>query len=488
MNRTLLLLLLVFFILNGNKSLKGQNLAAQLYDSYEQYKEKTIDIRRFKHADIIPLLQKLQPPFQVSQAGASIEGRSINLVKYGNGPVKVLLWSQMHGDESTATAALMDIFNFLNGHDKFTSLRDNWMDKLTLYFIPMLNPDGAERFERRNALGIDLNRDALRLQCPESKILKRIRDEIAADWGFNLHDQNRYYAAGPNPQTASISFLAPAYNPQKDINFGRANAMKLIAVMNNALQQYIPGKVAKYSDAFEPRAFGDNIQKWGTNTILIESGALKGDRDKQEIRRLNYMILLTAFESIASESYEKRGVDEYERIPFNNSNAFADLIIREVEIPFNNAWYTVDIAFKNRESSNVRAEGGYYLKGSISDLGDLSVYYAYEELNALGYQAVIGKTYPRTIATVSQLRSLDVSELWTLGYTSVSMPEAPSGIRYANLPVQVLSGNKKADKKILQGQNPGLLIQKNGQTRFVVVNGQLYDARGEKRKLGDWLR
>lgn len=488
MNRSFLLLWLILLIFNCNQPLNAQQIASRFYESHDQYKEKSLTDRRFKHEDILPLLQKLPPPFQVTQVGQSIEGRSINLVKYGNGPVKVLLWSQMHGDESTATAALMDIFNFLNGHDEFTPIRNKWKDKITLYFIPMLNPDGAERFQRRNALGIDLNRDALRLQCPESRILKNIRDEIDADWGFNLHDQNRYYAAGPNPKTATISFLAPAYNAQKDINYGRANAMKLIAEMNNALQGFIPGKVAKYNDAFEPRAFGDNIQKWGTQTILIESGALKGDREKQEIRKLNYMMLLTAFESIASENYERRGVDEYEKIPFNNSNAFADLIIREVSIPFNDEWYTVDIAFRNRESSNNRARGGYYLRGNISDLGDLSVYYAYEELNALGYKAVIGKTYPRTLTSSSQLKSLDVWELWTSGYTSVRMSEVPSHIRYANLPIQVLRGNRKADKRVLQGQNPGLLIQKNGQTRFVVVNGHLYDVRGENRKLGDWLR
>ena len=35
------------------------------------------------------------------------------------------------------------------------------LSALTLYVVPMLNPDGAERYQRRNAQNIDLNRDAL---------------------------------------------------------------------------------------------------------------------------------------------------------------------------------------------------------------------------------------------------------------------------------------------------------------------------------------
>ena len=43
------------------------------------------------------------------------------------------------------------------------------LSSLTLYVVPMLNPDGAERFQRRNAQSIDINRDALRLQTPEGQ-------------------------------------------------------------------------------------------------------------------------------------------------------------------------------------------------------------------------------------------------------------------------------------------------------------------------------
>ena len=76
-----------------------------------------------------------------------------------------MLWSQMHGDESTATMALADIFRFLV-EAPGDSLRERLRNRLTIVFIPMLNPDGAEVFQRENAVGIDVNRDARRLSTP----------------------------------------------------------------------------------------------------------------------------------------------------------------------------------------------------------------------------------------------------------------------------------------------------------------------------------
>src|SRR6187549_704192 len=42
--------------------------------------------------------------FTLEKIGESVEGRAINYVKTGNGPFGVVLWSQMHGDEATATS------------------------------------------------------------------------------------------------------------------------------------------------------------------------------------------------------------------------------------------------------------------------------------------------------------------------------------------------------------------------------------------------
>jgi hypothetical protein len=194
----------------------------------------------------------------------------------------------MHGNESTATMALFDLFNFLEGKgDPYDAIRQLLKSQLQLKFIPMLNPDGADAFKRRNALDIDLNRDAISLISPEAVVLKKARDDFEPEFGFNLHDQQIYYNVVNTPKQATISLLAPAYNEATEINDVRGRAMQTIASMNHLLQQLIPGQVGKYDDAFEPRAFGDNIQKWGTRTILIESGGLKGDPENQMLRRVD---------------------------------------------------------------------------------------------------------------------------------------------------------------------------------------------------------
>ena len=201
---SLSLILFPFFIFSQ------ENFTSHAFKDYTRYQEKSLNIRRFKHADIQPLIEELkrEPGFGVKKLGKSIEGRSISMISLGTGKTTVLLWSQMHGDESTATMAIFDLLNYFISNKGL-------LDKINLHFIPMLNPDGAEQFTRRNAIGIDINRDAMRLQSPESRILKAARDSLKADFGFNLHDQSKYYNAENTEKPATISLLAPAYNEEK---------------------------------------------------------------------------------------------------------------------------------------------------------------------------------------------------------------------------------------------------------------------------------
>ncbi len=445
-----------------------------LYEQHDTWKEKTITRQRFKHAVIAPLVQRLQKPFQWTVAGKSIEGRNIYRVQYGNGPVKVLLWSQMHGDEPTSTMALMDIFNFLSARDEaWQPMRQRLLSELTLVFVPMLNPDGAERFQRRNAIDIDLNRDALRLQCPESRILKQLRDELSADWGFNLHDQNRYYGAGYAPKMASVSFLAPAYNYEKEINTVRGNAMRLIVGMNQFIQHYIPGQVGRYDDEFEPRAFGDNIQRWGTSTILVEAGSLPNDPEKQALRRLHFAMLLFALDVIAQKQFSGFDIAEYERIPFNKSNFFHDLIIREAELEKAGRRYVIDIGYRRPDASNA----------SISDLGDLSTFHGYNEVQARGLRIVPGKVWSQVQADFATFKKQDPVALLRQGYTEIQLVKMPASLP-PGLPFRFSApGKSDSNQDIRTGRNPSIVLMQDGKVRWVVVNAQAFDLERDAERI-----
>ena len=347
---------------------------------YELFKEQELPNRRFKHTKLIELLDKFKnnSTFNIQQIGESVEKRSIHLVKIGTGKISVLLWSQMHGNESTATRALFDLFHFF-ASDEFEDFKKEILSKLTLYIIPMLNPDGAERFRRRNAIDIDPNRDALALQSPENRLLKKVRDQINADWGFNLHDQKPWYTAGNTKNPATIAFLAPAYNFAKDINEKRGDAMRMIAFMADFMGKYIPEHIAKYNDDFSARSFGDNMQKWGTRTILIESGGHRNDRERHVARKINFIGLLASFAAIADNSFNKFNIQDYVNIPENVSENIFDLLIRNASLVYENQTFKMDIGIILNE---IETQTGFDFQSEILDIGDLSRNFGYHELDA----------------------------------------------------------------------------------------------------------
>jgi len=446
------------------------------YQHHDRYREASITDRRFKHSDIEPLLLKLKgnPIFQVTPLGKSIEGRTIYDVSFGTGKTTVLLWSQMHGDETTATMAGLDLFNFFAQSDEFDPLRRQLLGNLNIHFVPMLNPDGAEQFQRHNAIDIDLNRDALRLQSPESQILKRLRDSLNADFGFNLHDQSTYYTAGVNANPATISFLAPAYNYEKEVNDVRKRALQLIVLLNDAIQGFIPNQVARYNDDFEPRAFGDNMQKWGTSTVLIESGGYKNDKEKQQIRKINFVLLLTGLHAIAERNYRKASVEDYFDIPENERYLY-DLIIRNVQREKNGQQFTIDVGV-NRSEIDLEGYREFYELSRIQYIGDLSTYYGYQELNADGLLAVPGKVYPRVQKTLKDVAELKTERLLKNGYTTVRVRDLEQYPHLrSELLLDVISKDAEPNQELLLGRRANFLLKKRRKNQFAVVNGVLVE-------------
>lgn len=346
-----------------------------IFNDYKYFKEKSLKTKHTKHKNIVPLILKLKnkPIFQTEIKGYSIENRTIYSIKTGNGKQKILLFSQMHGDEATGTQAVFDILNFISNPKKYKKERDYILKKCTLFFIPMLNPDGAEQNKRENAAGIDINRDARKLQSPESKILMKTINKINADFVFTLHDQSKYYAAGNTKKPATVSFLAPAYDYEKSTNKTRAKSMKIIVKMKKVLENYIPKQICKYSDFYMPASFGDNFQKKGISTILLESGYYENDAEKQFVRKLNFTAILNGIKSIADKSYKKEKIKNYKLIPFNASEKLFDYIIRNVEIERNGQKFITDVGIRKDES---KKNPEYH----IDETGDLSDYCAWNEI------------------------------------------------------------------------------------------------------------
>ncbi len=353
-----------------------------LFHAHGLFREESLKNRRFKHKDIIPLIGACG--WKSESVGHSFEGRDIRKITVGSGKRKILLWSQMHGDEATATMAIFDILNFLRSSDtpEFNATRQTILSSLELHFVPMLNPDGAERFQRRTAQEIDMNRDALALQCPESRILKSLVMNLRPEFAFNLHDQAVYYAVGDTPVQSTIAFLATASDADRGWSPVRTRAMQVICKMNEQLQEIIPGRVARFSDEFEPRAFGDNIQQWGSSLILVESGAYPEDPEKQYIRALNFYSILEALLAIAQESYTGYVLETYEAIPVNN-RSFLDLKITNLRVPCPGGHYTVDLGILRTEKNTRRAKN-FTHTSVIEEIGDLSVFHGIEVFDAQG--------------------------------------------------------------------------------------------------------
>jgi len=291
----------------------------ELWAMHDSVRVPELDSRKFGHREywsaVLPVLESTSD-LSVEPVGESAEGRTIRSVRFGSGETSVLLWSQMHGDEATATMALADIFRLFAEHPDHPVVR-TIAEGTSLHFVPMLNPDGAERFQRRNAQGVDINRDARQQATPEGRLLAGMQERLDPDFGFNLHDQNARTRVEGTGRGVAIALLAPAFNEAGDVNDVRDRAMRLAGVIRRSVEPFVGGHVARYDAGFNPRAFGDLMTKWGTSTVLVESGGWRDDPQKQYLRRVNFVGLLRALESISTGSWADVSRAPYRQLPEN---------------------------------------------------------------------------------------------------------------------------------------------------------------------------
>ena len=301
----------------------------KLEDWYLHNYEDKLKGRYITQTDVWPLINNLNGDFKIREIGSSYQGKTIRSIEYGVGKIKILLWSQMHGNESTGTKALFDLFRFLQNPKRLKENKEFIQNHCTLLFVPILNPDGAEVYTRVNAQEIDLNRDVLDQKAPESKLLMEVLNSFQPEYCFNLHDQRTIFSVGQQNFPATLSFLAPSIDEERTINEGRIETMRVISGIYDFLRTIVPDQIGRYTDEFYPTATGDNFQKAGYNTILIESGHFIGDYSRETSRMHTFFAILQGILIIA-KGLKDTDYHLYFTIPDNQKN-FLDIIFKNIK-------------------------------------------------------------------------------------------------------------------------------------------------------------
>lgn len=341
---------------------------------YSSLKEPLLFGRYITNKDIEKCFKKLRK-IKVEVIGNSVENRPIYGIKVGDGSIKILMWSQMHGNESTTTKALFDCLNLFESKNE---LSKNILENCTLYIIPILNPDGSQYYTRLNANKVDLNRDAQDLSQPESKVLRSKFNDFMPDYCLNLHGQRTIYGVGDTGKSASMSFLSPSQDEKRSITVNREKAMSIISSINEALQDLIPESIARYDDRFDLNCVGDTFQSLGIPTVLYEAGHINNDYNREEIRKSVFISLLTGL-SVIANGINILNAKDYFKIP-ENTKSFYDIIIRNAKIIPEDEMI-VDIAIQYEEVLNNEK---LIFKPKIEVISNLDEYFGHKEYDAEG--------------------------------------------------------------------------------------------------------
>lgn len=296
-----------------------------------QIVEKYVQNPNFPNRYISPknLFTYLQENYSdyISEVGTSYLEQPIYKFSIGSGKTTVLAWSQMHGNESNATHAMLDILEIRKNQPE---IFEDIFQEISLDFIFMLNPDGSEKWSRRNALDIDMNRDFLMESSKEFPILKNLAKTKKYNYALNLHEQRTIFSTN-HEHPATLSFLAPAENFEKEVTDTRKRSMAVISAIYNSLKPLLPNQIGRYNDEFYPNSTGDNFTKMGIPTILFEGGHYPDDYLRKETRKFYTIAFYTALDIISKNTGTTENWEKYFEIPENIESHY-DVIYRNVKL------------------------------------------------------------------------------------------------------------------------------------------------------------
>ena len=145
--------------------------------------------------DFIYALQKTSNNLHVRILGNSQEGRAIPMLILSNSGLSaaadlirlnrpiVFLQGLQHGNEPAGGEVMLAL-----AQDLAQGPLKPLLDRITVIIVPRCNPDGAHYFTRTPARGIDVNRDHIKMDLPETIALHRAINEFQPEVLVDAHE------------------------------------------------------------------------------------------------------------------------------------------------------------------------------------------------------------------------------------------------------------------------------------------------------------
>jgi murein tripeptide amidase MpaA len=120
--------------------------------------------------------------------GKTLDGRSLDYLRLGNGPLQVWLYARQHPGETMAEWWMEGALDLLVSDDPVAATLRR---AATFHVVPNMNPDGSARGHlRTNAAGVNLNREwasPTMARSPEVALVRAAMEESGVDFAMDVH-------------------------------------------------------------------------------------------------------------------------------------------------------------------------------------------------------------------------------------------------------------------------------------------------------------
>lgn len=302
---------------NGNESIQ-----TSIYTTHEEL------------GDILRKEEAKQNDMELEVFGQSVKGRDLYVVKYIKDPDNptVLYLTQQHGNEALNTEAALKFIKQMG-----TGKMKRVLDGVNILIVPRLNPDGAAgdvnfslddyvadgdyNLTRYNANEVDLNRDHVDRNQPETKALhENVLAVHDIDYMIDFHHQGTQ--SERDGDLVSGSFLYPTNeNVDSDVLL---KSKQLGAVVFEEIQSKGWGHLAKYGGGSAPTISRNGLAlEYGIATLLFEVRGMAdhaqdpyvlGQKSNGYLIRQSVLTMETVAKAISDNSIEAKDISFWDTL------------------------------------------------------------------------------------------------------------------------------------------------------------------------------